>query len=108
MFEPTLPPFTRRRFLAENAMGIGAIALAWLNSQQRVAIASSKLGQEPTHFDLKPKAPQFEPRATAMISLFQHGGPSHVDLFDPKPELTRRSGSDYPGEIEFSFVNHAS
>ena len=40
-----------------------------------------------------------------MISLFQHGGPSHVDLFDPKPELTRLSGSDYPGEVQFSFVN---
>ena len=43
-----------------------------------------------------------------MISLFQHGGPSHVDLFDPKPELTRLSGSDYPGEVQFSFVNRAS
>src|SRR3979409_936248 len=108
MFDPSIVPFTRRRFLTENAMGIGAVALTWLNSQQRVQAAPSKLGKEPSHFDLKPKPPQFGPRATAMISLFQHGGPSHVDLFDPKPELTRLSGSDYPGEVQFSFVNRAS
>ena len=108
MLDSHLLPYTRRRFLAENAMGIGAVALAWLNSQQRSEAAPSKLGKEPSHFDLKPKPPLFAPRATAMISLFQHGGPSHVDLFDPKPELTRHSGSDYPGEVEFSFVNRAS
>ncbi|MEJ7590100.1 MAG: DUF1501 domain-containing protein [Planctomycetaceae bacterium] len=42
-----------------------------------------------------------------MISLFQHGGPSHMDLTDPKPELTKFSGTDYPGEVQFSFVNQA-
>ncbi len=108
MIDPLLPPQSRRQFLAENAMGIGALALAWLNSQQRAGAAPSKLGKEPSHFDLKPKPAHFAPRATAMISLFQHGGPSHVDLFDPKPELTRLSGRDYPGEVQFSFVNSAS
>jgi hypothetical protein len=101
-------PFTRRRFLAENAMGIGALAFAWLSSQQRAAAVPSKFAQERAHFDLKPKPPNVAPRATAMISLFQHGGPSHVDLFDPKPELTRMSGSQYPGDVEFSFINRAS
>ncbi len=88
-------------------MGIGALALAWLTSQEAKAIPS-KLPKDPATFDLKPKAPHFAPRASAMISLFQHGGPSHVDLFDPKPELTRLSGTDYPGEVVFSFVNRAS
>lgn len=108
MFDSPLRPFTRRRFLAENAMGIGAVALTWLNSQQRSQAAPNKFSKELSHFDLKPKAPLFAPRATAMISLFQHGGPSHVDLLDPKPELTRLSGSDYPGEVQFSFVNRSS
>jgi hypothetical protein len=43
-----------------------------------------------------------------MISLFMHGGPSHVDLLDPKPELTRHHGQDYAGQVNFSFVNRAS
>jgi hypothetical protein len=43
-----------------------------------------------------------------MISLFMHGGPSHVDLLDPKPELTRYSGTDYQGEVVYSFVNRSS
>src|SRR3982750_871332 len=43
-----------------------------------------------------------------MISLFMHGGPSHIDLFDPKAELSKRSGEDYSGEITFSFVDRAS
>jgi hypothetical protein len=108
MIETSLPLHSRRQFLAENAMGIGAIALAWLSSEQSAKAVPAKLPVEPAQFDLKPKTPHFAPRAKAMISLFQHGGPSHVDLFDPKPELSRRSGSDYPGEVQFSFVNRAS
>jgi len=99
---------SRRQFLAENAMGVGAMALAWMSSQQTASAVPSKLPKDPATFDLKPKAPHFAPTATAMISLFQHGGPSHVDLFDPKPELSRLSGSDYPGDVTFSFVNRAS
>src|SRR5262249_37281052 len=105
--EMMLPPISRRQFLAENAMGIGAVALAWLDAQSAAA-APTKLPKDQVHYDLKPKQPHFAPRATAMISLFQHGGPSHVDLFDPKPELTRQSGNDYPGDVQFSFINRAS
>lgn len=104
----TLHNLSRRRFLAENAMGIGALALAWLTAEEAARAAPSKVLQDPLRFDLAPKRPHFEPRARAMISLFQHGGPSHVDLFDPKPELTRLSGTDYPGDIHYSFVNRAS
>lgn len=43
-----------------------------------------------------------------MISLFMHGGPSHVDLLDPKPNLSKFSGTDYQGDVHFSFVNRAS
>jgi hypothetical protein len=98
---------SRRQFLSENAMGFGAIALAWL-MQQEASGKPKLLPKDRTHYDLKPKPTQFAPRATAMISLFQHGGPSHVDLLDPKPELTKHDGTDYPGDIQYSFVNHAS
>ena len=43
-----------------------------------------------------------------MISLFMHGGLSHVDLFDPKPALGRSHGTDYGGDAVFSFANRAS
>lgn len=101
-------PFSRRSFLAENAMGIGGVALAWLLQQDRLLANPSKLPKDRPHHDLKPKQPHFPAKATAMISLFQHGGPSHVDLMDPKPELTKQSGSDYQGDIHYSFVNRAS
>ncbi|MFO0817446.1 MAG: DUF1501 domain-containing protein [Pirellulales bacterium] len=99
---------SRRKFLQENAMGVGAVALAWLLQQDRLLASPGKVPQQRPVFDLKPKSPPLPARATAMISLFMHGGPSHVDLTDPKPELTKRSGSDYPGEVVFSFVNRAS
>ena len=77
----------RRHFLATNAQGLGGIALAWLLDQQGVAAETSRPELEKPTFDLTPKLPHHEPQAKAMISFFMQGGPSHVDLFDPKPEL---------------------
>src|SRR5215468_934377 len=107
-WSPQPPPFwTRRQFLARNAMGVGSVALAWLLSRERLLATPPSIPRGPQHFDLKPKAPQFTPRARAMISLFMHGGPSHVDLLDLKPELARHHGKDYAGDVHFSFVNRA-
>ena len=56
-------------------------------------------------FDLQPRRPDHAPRAKAVIHLFMNGGPSQMDLFDPKPELDKRHGEDYftkiAGEVEF-------
>jgi len=87
-------------------MGVGALALQWLMALESSA-TPPVLKQRP-HNDLLPREPHFEPRARAMISLFQHGGPSHMDLTDPKPLLTKFNGTDYQGDIHFSFVNQAS
>jgi hypothetical protein len=101
--------FTRRQFLARNAMGVGSVALTWLLAEDgRLAATPASVPRGPAINDLKTRRPHFAPRARSMISMFMHGGPSHVDLFDPKPELSRRSGQDYPGEITYSFVNRAS
>ena len=97
----------RRRWLGTVGMGVGAIALKLLLSQEQLRAEPPILKEKP-HRDLIPRAPHFAPKAKAMISLFQHGGPSHMDLTDPKPELTRLHGTDYQGEIGFSFVNQAS
>jgi len=53
-------------------------------------------GSESVKNPLAPKSPHFEPRAKRMIWLFMHGGPSHVDLFDPKPELDKYAGQPLP------------
>lgn len=100
-------PLTRRQLLTQTGMGVGAMALQWLLASEAARAAPPILKEKP-HNDLLPRTPHFAPRAKAMISLFQHGGPSHMDLTDPKPELSKFSGTDYPGDIHFSFVNQAS
>ncbi|MCA8998942.1 MAG: DUF1501 domain-containing protein [Planctomycetaceae bacterium] len=89
-------------------MGIGSVALAWLLQQDGALAIPKDIAAQKQSFDLTPKQPHFAPKAKAMISLFQHGGPSHMDLTDPKPELTKFDGTDYTGEVGYSFVNEAS
>src|SRR5213595_2478563 len=54
-------------------------------------------------YDLKPRAPHFAPKAKAVIHLFMNGGPSQVDLFDPKPALEKYAGQppsrDFASEV---------
>lgn len=100
---------SRREFLAQSAFGIGGFALAHLLRDDRLlAVETPGKPGENLPLDLKPRRSHFAPRATAMISLFMHGGPSHVDLFDPKPELTALHGKEYGGDVHYSFVNRAS
>ena len=99
---------SRREFLANQAFGIGGVALAWLLAEQKLLADAPAKPHDSLVLDLRPKPPHFPAQAKAMISLFQHGGPSHVDLLDPKPELTQRDGQTYDGEVTFSFTNVAS
>src|SRR5207249_614680 len=96
--DDALGRWSRRRFLARNALGLGSVALAWLLREENLLATPPNMPRQPQSFDLKPKVPLLPPRARAMISLFMHGGPSHIDLLDPQPELTRRSGEDYGSE----------
>lgn len=88
---------SRRHFLASQAMGIGSLALAWLFDQDDAGAAPAKPALERETFDLLPKVPHYEPQARAMISIFTSGGPSQIELFDPKPELDKRDGQEYDG-----------
>jgi len=106
---------TRRHFLATNAMGIGAIALATLLKDEGLLAASTPLGTrqdkpdfERPKFDLAPKQPHAAPRARAMISMFMQGGPSHLDLFDPKQDLVKHDGTTFGGDIKFDNAAEAS
>ncbi|WP_435022315.1 DUF1501 domain-containing protein [Tundrisphaera sp. TA3] len=94
-------------------MSLGGLALAWLLHRDGLALADDKAGpRKPTLerpvYDLKPKAPPHAPRAKAMISLFMQGGPSHHDLFDPKPVLQKLDGKTYDGEIKRDNAGEAS
>jgi Protein of unknown function (DUF1501) len=104
--DPLFP--SRREFLAGTAFGVGAIALAHLLREDGALADVAKKPGENLSLDMRARAPHFAPRAKAMISLFMHGGPSHVDLLDPKPELSKRDGTEYGGDVVFSFVNRAS
>ena len=99
---------SRRRFLQTNALGIGSLALAWLLKQDNLLAEPSRPELEVRHFDLLAKPPQFQPRAKAMISLFMQGGPSHIDMFDPKPALDKLDGQKFPGEIKYDNAAQAS
>ena len=82
----------RRAFLGRSASGLlGSIALAWLNARDQRGTARAA---EPG----RPTGPHHKPRAERIICLFQNGGPSQMDLFDPKPELTKLNGKPYPGK----------
>ncbi|MEQ1840620.1 MAG: DUF1501 domain-containing protein, partial [Verrucomicrobiales bacterium] len=87
---------SRRDFL-EKSYGIGAIALATLMKEQGLLANPAISGSGPQHFDMLPKPPGSFGQAKAMISMFMQGGPSHIDLFDPNPELNRLDGKDFPG-----------
>jgi hypothetical protein len=100
-------PLSRRALLARSALGLGGVALAWLLNHEGHA-AAPHIPRAKPKLDLSPKPAHYEPKAKAMISLFQNGGPSHVDLFEPKPVLSAHDGQDYPGEVTYSFVNRAS
>jgi len=99
----------RRHFLQANGFGLGTLALATLLRQDGLLAAPVKPNIEgPIHYDLLPKQPHFEPTARAMILLFMMGGPAQMDLFDPKPMLTKYDGQNFPGEIKYDNVAEAS
>lgn len=82
--------FTRRELLSRSGLGLGALGLANIlreddlcASQNRVASLSGPLNN---------RKPHFPGRAKRVIHFFLNGGPSHVDTFDPKPELIRQAG----------------
>ena len=107
---PTFPTSThsRRHFLASGSLGLGALATAWMAQQQQSQASPSRPELEPVHFDTVPKSPSGEPRASAMISLWMQGGPSHIDLFDPKPAMAKWHMKAFPGKIKYDNAAQAS
>src|SRR5271157_4504760 len=88
---------TRRDFLTRAGLGFGGLALGSLLAEDGLLPAASAEMPEINPLEpLAPRPPHFRGRARSCIFLFMEGGPSHVDLFDPKPELTRNDGKSLP------------
>jgi hypothetical protein len=84
----------RRRFLQQSAYGIGVMALAHLLDREGLTAAAS-----PAADPLTPKSAHFSGKAKSVIFLFMAGGPSHLDLFDPKPILQKQNGKPVPASF---------
>src|SRR5919198_4407796 len=91
---------TRRHFLQTTGVGIGGLALTWLLNQEGVFAAEYHSTGSAIPHDLKPRRGHFPARARAMVHFMQNGGPSQMDLFDPKPELQKRGGQATPQSVE--------
>jgi hypothetical protein len=74
----------RRALLKGAGSGLGAIAMSAMLQEQALAAGP------------KPKGPHHTPKAKSVIFLFMEGGPSHIDLFDPKPKLNEMHGQPIP------------
>ena len=79
---------SRRKFLRGAGSGLGAMAMAAMLAEDSAAA--------PVHDPTKPRKPHHEPKAKSVIFLFMEGGPSHIDLFDPKPRLNEMAGKPMP------------
>jgi Protein of unknown function (DUF1501) len=90
-----LPVNSRRDFLFQAGCGFGGLALNYLLAQdQALAATSEKLSNS-----LSPRPPHHSAKAKSIIWLFMEGGPSHLDLFDPKPALQRLAGQPMPASF---------
>lgn len=78
---------SRRETLIRFGAGFGGLALG------------SMMGESSLASDSPSRKPHFQPKARAIIQLYMHGGPSHVDLLDPKPLLNRFDGTAPPDEV---------
>src|SRR5471032_2715435 len=83
---------SRREMLRRCGAGMGAVALAQLLGETSRA---DSVGDA----SLLPRRPHFAPKAKRIVHLFANGGPSQVDLFDPKPLLKKYHGKPIPREI---------
>ena len=86
------PPISRRSILQRSALGLGALSLGSLLSEQEGYAGEPAEG-------MAAKSPHFPGKAKRVIHFFLNGGPSQVDTFDPKPALTKYAGKPVPENL---------
>ena len=95
-FDEARKQITRRWFLRDCGVGLGALTLASLLKGNDVFGATAK---QSAVNPFAPRAPHFAPKAKRVIYLFQAGAPSQLDLFDYKPTLVKYDGKQVPAEL---------
>src|SRR3954453_3829196 len=94
----------RRDFLPSSASGMGLLGLASIFGAEGLLAPSAYAGTGP----MTVKAPHFAPKAKAVICIYMEGGPSQMDLFDPKPKLLELDGQKMPESltknVRFAFL----
>ena len=98
----------RRSFLQTGAFGLGPLALTMLLQEESVIAAPIKPKLQEQTASLRSREPHVPAQAKAMISLFMQGGPSQIDLLDPKPILNKLNGEKFPGTIKYDNAAQAS
>ena len=100
--EARLQHLTRRHFLRDCQVGLGGIALTALGA------GGTASALEAPGNPLTARNPHFSPKAKRVVYIHCAGSPPHLDLFDYKPELVKRTGQDCPDEFvkgkEFAFT----
>src|SRR5437660_6804571 len=100
--DPAATGIDRRGFFHRVSGGTVGAALTYLLGQD-ILRGAAPPADRPT--DLKPRKPHLAAKARSVIHLFMNGGPSQMDLFDPKPALDKHHGQPYldkiAGEVEF-------
>ena len=98
---------SRRSFFERAVDGLQGAALATLLGKDLYGASVNE--EEPRRiYDLTPRSPHFPAKAKCVIQLFMNGGPSHVDLFDPKPMLEKHHGEPYFEKIANDVSNPKS
>ncbi|MBI3210666.1 MAG: DUF1501 domain-containing protein [Candidatus Solibacter usitatus] len=100
--DPGSKHWLRRGFLQQSGLGFGALAAAWMQNAQAA----------PAGNPLSSKKPPLPATAKNVIFLFMHGGPSHMETFDPKPALNKLHGQLVPAsfghvQLQFSKFNES-
>ena len=91
-------PLTRRQWLRSAGCGYGSLALTGLLAQESL-LRAAPTGAQPAS-PLSVRKPHFAPRAKRIIHLFMNGGPSQIDTFDPKPEISKLDGQPLPDSFK--------
>src|SRR5690348_12557621 len=89
-------PASRREFLRCAGAGFGGLALAALMARDGITGTTARCA---TDNPLAPRSPHLRPRVRSVIFCFMDGGPSHLDLFDPKPQLKQLAGKPLPASF---------